>query len=105
MATSCVIRLPLGISRAREKEEIEKLRSVFGSFEFIDFNLARVGEYAFSIRITRSRVPNAQNDVMEIDETVGGLRDDNLRLTYGEYVQFLERIGSEVNVRFSNYQI
>jgi hypothetical protein len=101
---ACVIEVCLGISRARTEEDLENLHEVLGSFEFIDFNLARVGERAFSLRIKRSRVPNAQQSVMTIDETVGGLLDDNLRLTYGEHVEFLEHFGSAVRVRFTSWQ-
>jgi len=99
---ACVIDLPLGISRARTDEDVGNLMDVLDRFEFIDFNLARVGERAFSLRITRSRVPNAQGDTMTIDETVGGLIGDSLRLTYGEHIELLQHIGSVVRVCFTS---
>lgn len=83
-------KIPLGISRTRKEEEINALQTVLGDFEFIDFNLSRTSENAFSLRITRKGVPNAQYGRMEIDEVVGGLIGDPLRLTYGEQVAFLK---------------
>lgn len=95
--------IPLGISRALVREDIEQLRAIFGNFEFIDFNLARIGKQAFSLRIKRSRVPT-HGGAMDIDETVGGFVDDTLRLTYGERVEFLGLLGSQINIRFTSFR-
>jgi hypothetical protein len=100
----CVITLPVGISRAREKEDIKALREVFGDFEFIDFNVMSLAENAFSIRIKRSRVPKAGGGVMDVDETVGGLLFGRLRLTYGERVEFSQADPDWVKVRFTSHE-
>ena len=100
---ACVIELPLGISGGNI-EGIGGLTDVLGHFQSINFNLARVGERAFSLRIIRSGNPNAQESHMTIDETIGGLLEDNLPLTYGEHVEVLEHIGSAVRVRFTTNQ-
>lgn len=95
--------LPLGISRAREDEDIAGLRDVLGDFGFIDFNVSRTSPTTYSIRIQRSQVREARGGTMELDETVGGAVDDLLRLTYGEHVEFLGTDGgSSVKVRFTS---
>jgi len=94
------IELPLGISKVRSHEDINGLKEVMGDFGSIDFNISRTSREAFSIRIIRKRVPEARGDVIDIDETVSGLIDDMIRLTYGEYVQFISA-RSQVKIRFS----
>jgi hypothetical protein len=95
--------LPLGISRARDDEDIDSLREVFGSFGFMDFNVSRTSKTTYSIRIKRSQVGEARGGTMELDETVGGMVDDLLRLTYSEHVEFLGTNGSStVKVRFTS---
>jgi len=98
-----VMTLPLGISRAREVNDIEGLRQVLGDFGFIDFNVSRTSETAYSIQISRTRIPEARGGVMDVEETVGGLVDDLLRLTVGHHVEFLGSDGgSSIKVRFTN---
>ena len=99
------ITLPLGISRAHETEDIEGLRNVLGRFEFIDFNVARISNSAYTIRIKRSRVPEAHGGTMELDETVGGLVGDLLRLTYGQHAELLgSDDSSTAKVRFTSHR-
>lgn len=92
--------VPLGISRVRDKTNIILLQEVLGQFENIDLNLAHISVDAFSLHISRSRVPTAQGDVMSFDETVGGMLGENLRLTYGQAVRFNELDDSILIVTF-----
>ena len=95
--------LPLGISRTQEKTDLDELHKVFGRFGFIDFNVARTSEVTYSIRIKRSNVLTARSGSIDIEETVGGLVDDRLRLTYGEFVEILGPDSpSSVRVRFTS---
>ncbi len=73
---------------------------MLGGFGTIDFNVSRTSAEALSIRIIRKGVPEARGDVMDMDETVSGLIEDQMRLTYGEYVQIIH-VHTQVRVRFS----
>ena len=95
-----VMTLPLGISRAWKEKDIKGLHDVLGNFKFIDFNVSRTSAIAYSIQIKRSS--KTRQNTIALDETVGGIFGDRLRLTYGEQIELLSTDGfSFVEVIFS----
>lgn len=96
---TCVVDVPLGISLALDAEDIQKLRHVFGAFALIEFNVARSSERAYTLQVIRRGVPSTRT-FRTVDDTVGGLLRDNLRLSEGVSVEFIELAGSRLRLQF-----
>ncbi len=97
MSSYTIVR-PLGISTPTDEEDLLGLRQVLDVFSDITFSIMRVSYRAVQVRIQRhGALPLWCSTV---DEVVGGLIGDTLRLSHGETLSVNDANNQYVKMTF-----